>query len=62
MRKEVDMEVRALRTTEEFKRYIDFGNEVYRSNPNWVPPDAHHLTQLMAGQGGFGPEANRMRP
>lgn len=51
------MEVRSLSTPEELKRYIDFGDEVYRSNPNWVPLDAHHLTQLLAGRGGFGPQS-----
>jgi hypothetical protein len=51
------VEVRAPNTTEELKRYIDFGNEVYRSYPNWVPPDAHHLTQLLSGNGGFGPQS-----
>ncbi len=49
------MEVRSLSTPEELKRYIDFGDEVYRSYPTWVPPDAHHLTQLLSGEGGFGP-------
>ncbi len=51
------MDVRALSTAEEIKRYIDFGDEVYRSDPSWVPPDAHHLTQLLSGEGGFGPQS-----
>lgn len=51
------MDVRALSTAEEIKRYINFGNEVYRSYPSWVPPDAHHLTQLLSGEGGFGPQS-----
>ncbi len=51
------MYVRSLSTAEELKRYVDFGEEVYRQNPNWVPPDAHHLTELLAGQGGFGPDS-----
>ena len=51
------MQVRALNTTDEIKRYIEFGDDVYRNNPNWVPPDAHHLTQLLSGEGGFGPQS-----
>ncbi|HEY5837935.1 MAG TPA: hypothetical protein VIT19_02795, partial [Pyrinomonadaceae bacterium] len=50
------MNVRPLSTAEEFQRYVDFNGEVYRENPHWVPPDAHHLTKVLAGQGGFGPE------
>lgn len=50
------MNVRALNTAEEFQRYVDFTQEVYRENPHWVPPDAHHLTKLLAGQAGFGSE------
>ena len=46
--------VRSLSTAEELQRYVDFGQEVYRQNPHWVPPDAHHLTGLLGGQGGFG--------
>ena len=49
------MEVRSLNTAEELQSYVDFGKEVYRHNPHWVPPDAHHLTELLSGQGGFGP-------
>ncbi|HET6893063.1 MAG TPA: GNAT family N-acetyltransferase [Pyrinomonadaceae bacterium] len=51
------MEVRSLTSAEEFKRYIDFGNEVYRSYPSWVPPDAHHLSRVLSGEGGFGPQS-----
>lgn len=51
------MEVRSLATAEELARYINFGNEVYRSYPNWVPPDVHHLMRLLSGEGGFGPES-----
>ncbi|MBI4468032.1 MAG: hypothetical protein HY650_01785 [Acidobacteria bacterium] len=50
------MRVRSLSTAEELQRYADFGLEVYRRNPYWVPPDSHHLTELLAGQGGFGPD------
>lgn len=51
------MYVRTLRTAEELHRYVDFGQEVYRENPHWVPPDTHHLTQLLSGQGGFGSDS-----
>lgn len=49
------MFVRTLSTAEELQRYVDFGQEVYRQNPYWVPPDSHHLANLLCGQGGFGP-------
>lgn len=49
------MQVRPLTTPEEFERYVDFADEVYRDNQYWVPPDKHHLTSLLAGQAGFGP-------
>ena len=49
------MNVRALSAAEELRRYVDFGWEVYRENPYWVPPDSHHLTRVLAGEGGFGP-------
>ncbi|HEX7334805.1 MAG TPA: GNAT family N-acetyltransferase [Pyrinomonadaceae bacterium] len=48
------MHVRALRTPEEFERYVDFAQEVYRDNQYWVQPDKHHLTHLLAGEAGFG--------
>ena len=32
------MLVRALRTAEEFDRYIDFGRSVYRGHPQWWSP------------------------
>lgn len=49
------MQVRTLSTAEEFRRYVDFGEEVYARNEYWVPPDAHHLTSVLAGRGGFDP-------
>jgi hypothetical protein len=49
--------VRSLSTAEELQRYVDFGQEVYRQTPHWVPPDAHHLIELLSGQGGFGSDA-----
>lgn len=48
------MLVRPLNTTEELRRYVDFGQDVYRHNPYWVPHDTDHLTTLLSGQGGFG--------
>ncbi len=48
------MYVRSLSIAEELQRYVDFGQEVYRQNPRWVLPDAHHLIELLRGQGGFG--------
>ena len=51
------MLVKSLSTPEEFERYVDFAEDVYRDNPYWVPPDKHHLTKLFAGNGGFGPSS-----
>lgn len=50
------MQVRALNKSAEFERYVAFGQEVYGDNSPWVPPDAHHLIQLLSGEGGFGSE------
>ena len=50
------MHVRSLSTDKELRRYVDFGQEVYRQNPHWVPPDAHHLTELLSGRSAFGPQ------
>jgi hypothetical protein len=52
------VDVRSLSRAEEFQRYVDFGEEVYRQNPHWVPPDAQHLTALLRGQSGFGPDTH----
>jgi hypothetical protein len=57
-RKMATASVRSLSRAEELQRYVDFGQEVYRQNPHWVPPDAHHLTELLSGQGGFGPDTH----
>jgi hypothetical protein len=51
------VQVRSLSSSEELQRYVDFGQEVYRDNSYWVPPDSHHLVQLLSGQGGFGPDS-----
>ena len=52
------MEVRSLNSPEELQRYVNFSQEVYRDNSQWVPPDSHHLVELLSGQGGFGPESH----
>ena len=49
------MHVKALSTREDFGRYVDFAEDVYRDNPYWVPPDKHHLVRVLAGEAGFGP-------
>lgn len=50
------MRVSSLSSKEDLQRYVDFGQEVYRDIPQWVPPDAHHLISLLEGEGGFGPD------
>ena len=52
------MNVRSLSTEEELRRYVDFGEEVYAQNPHWVPPDSEHLTKVLGGRGGFGPDSH----
>lgn len=52
------LKVRPLNAPEELQRYIDFGHVVYRDNPYWVPPDAHHLISLLGGQAEFGPDSH----
>jgi GNAT superfamily N-acetyltransferase len=47
--------VRSLHSREEFERYVDFAQEVYRDSPHWAPTDKHHLTSVLAGEAGFGP-------
>jgi ribosomal protein S18 acetylase RimI-like enzyme len=49
--------VRTLSAAEELQRYVDFGQEVYRHNPHWVPPDAHYLIELLSDRGGFGSDS-----
>jgi ribosomal protein S18 acetylase RimI-like enzyme len=49
------MQVKKLNSPEDFERYVDFGKEVYRDNPYWVPGDRHHLISLLGGNAGFGP-------
>lgn len=51
------MHVKKLSTQEDFERYIDFAKEVYGNNPNWLPPDKHHLISLLSGDAGFGPQS-----
>ena len=49
--------VKKLSTPEDFERYVDFAQEVYRDNPYWVPTDKHHLIKLLSGNAGFGPDS-----
>jgi ribosomal protein S18 acetylase RimI-like enzyme len=49
--------VKPLSTPEELHRYVDLAEKVYARNPYWVPPDSHHLTKVLGGQGGFGPDS-----
>jgi GNAT superfamily N-acetyltransferase len=51
------MQVRALQTIEEFQQYANFGYEVYRDNPYWVPPDPHFLIDDLSGEGPTGEHA-----
>lgn len=50
------MKIWRLHSADELERYVEFGQEVYRKNPHWVPPDSHHLTKVLGGQAGFGPD------
>jgi hypothetical protein len=43
------MEIRALRTAADLHRYLDFAADVYRGNPYWLPPDAHHMVETLGG-------------
>ncbi len=52
------MHVRSLSSTEELQRYVNFGQEVYRDISQWVPPDSHHLIELLSGAGGFGSDTH----
>jgi len=53
----MSLNVRSLSSTEELQRYVDFGKDVYRHNTCWIPPDSHHLTELLSGHGGFGADS-----
>jgi ribosomal protein S18 acetylase RimI-like enzyme len=48
---------RSLTSLEELQRYVEFGQDVYRDIPQWVPPDSEHLVALLSGNGGFGSES-----
>jgi hypothetical protein len=43
------MKVRPLQTRDEFQRFADFGQMVYRDEPFWVPPDAQHTIAQLSG-------------
>lgn len=49
--------VRSLTSKEELQRYVEFGHDVYRDIPHWVPPDSKHMVALLSGNGGFGSES-----
>ena len=51
------MKIRSLTSPEELQRYVEFGQEVYRDKSPWVPPDSHHLVELLSGKGGFEPDS-----
>ncbi len=51
------MKVKSLTSKEELQRYVEFGHEVYRDIPQWVPPDAEHMVALLSGNGGFGSDS-----
>lgn len=55
------MQVKSLSSREELQRYVNFGEEVYRDISQWVPPDSHHLIELLSGAGGFGSDTH-MQP
>ena len=47
------MKVKSVVSKEDLERYVNFGEEVYRDIPQWVPPDSHHMVSLLSGEGGF---------
>ena len=51
------MHVKKLSTPEDFERYVDFSQDVYRDNSYWVPGDKHHLIKFLGGDAGFGPQS-----
>lgn len=44
------MKIHALQNPAEVERYLDFGAEVYQSNPYRVPPDKDYEVALLSGQ------------
>lgn len=44
------MKVVALDSHEQFARYADFPEQVYRENPFWVPVDPEHIIHLISGE------------
>ena len=45
----------AARSAEDIDRYIAFAQEVYDNDPNWLPPDPHHMQSMLTGQQDAGP-------
>ena len=52
------MQIRSLTSKLDLERYVNFGHEVYRNIPQWVPGDTHHQVELLSGNGGFGAETH----
>jgi len=48
---------RSLTSKDELQRYVEFGHDVYRDIPQWVPPDSEHMVALLSGNGGFGSDS-----
>jgi hypothetical protein len=55
------MQVHPVSTRAEIQRYVEFAAQVYRDVPAWVPPDTHHLTELLSGESGFAAQS-RVQP
>jgi GNAT superfamily N-acetyltransferase len=43
------MKIHSPRTKPDFERFVDFGREVYKDQPSWVPPDAQHMVAQLSG-------------
>lgn len=55
------MKIQSPQTKEEFERFADFGREVYKDHPCWVPPDAHHIVSQLSDE--FpGADESRVQP
>ncbi len=44
------MKIQAPRTKDELERFAHFGLDVYKDQPGWVPPDAHHMVSQLSGE------------
>jgi len=43
------MKIGTARTKDEFQRFVEFGQEVYKDHSSWVPPDSHHNIAQLSG-------------